>query len=109
MQVPSSDNMFHIKGCVMAYVYSFFSMLGLVGVYFLNRKLTSSIYPVTVFYGICVSFSYMIFHMIVLHTHNIPILGIPVPDDDVFMQYAPLIYSVLCAFVSMYTHGRDSE
>lgn len=84
-------------------------MFFLVVVYFLNRRLTSSIYPLYVFYGICVSSAYILFQMIVLNAHEIPILRIKVPEEEEFMQYAPLIYSVLCAFVSMYTHGRDSE
>lgn len=93
----------------MNYIYSFFSIIALVPLYFVNKKLTSSVYQVTAFWGIAISFLCILFHIIVLRAHVIPILNIPVPEDEEFMQYGPLIYAILCAVVCMLSHGKGLE
>lgn len=86
----------------MSYIYSFFSIAFLIPLYFSVKKLTSSFYPVTVFFGLSIAFLSVLFHMMVLNAHEIPILRIPVPVDNEFMHYGPLIYAILCAVVSMF-------
>ncbi len=93
----------------MSYLYSIFSIIGLVVLYFTNKKLTSSYYPLHVFYGIMISALFVLFHMIVLNLHVIPILGIPVSEGDDFMYYGPLFYALLCVIVSMVAHGKDRK
>lgn len=93
----------------MSYIYSFFSIIGLVVLYFTNRKLTSSYYPLHNFFGIIISFLFVLFHMIVLRAHVIPILAIPVSEEDDFMYYGPLIYALLCIVVSMLAHGKGRK
>lgn len=93
----------------MSYTYSVLSIISLVILYFSNRKLTSSYYPLHVFYGVMISALFVLFHMIVLRAHVIPVLGIPVPEDDDFMYYGPLFYALLCVIVSMVAHGKDRK
>ncbi|MFT8209498.1 MAG: hypothetical protein ACMZI0_00555 [Symbiopectobacterium sp.] len=93
----------------MSYVYSFFSLISLIPLYFWVRKLTSSFYPITVFGGILVHSLYVLFHIIVLRTHQIPILGIPIAEDNDFMYYALLGFAILCAVVSMCAHGKERD
>lgn len=93
----------------MRYIYSIFSIIGLVILYFANRRLTSSYYPLHNFYGVMISFLFVLFNMIVLRVHVIPILGIPVPEDDDFMYYGPLIYALLCVVISMLAHGKGRQ
>lgn len=93
----------------MSYIYSLFSIIGLVFLYFSNKKLTSSYYPLHVFYGVMISALFVFFHMIVLNLHVIPIFGVPVSEDDDFMYYGPLLYALLCVIVSMLAHGKGRK
>lgn len=90
----------------MSYIYSIFSVITAVILYFSNRRLTSSYYPLHRFFGVILSFLFVLFHMIVLKMHVIPVLNIRVPEDNEFMQYGPLLYAFLCVIVSMLAHGK---
>jgi len=93
----------------VSYIYSFFSIIGLVVLYLTNRRLTSSYYPLHIFFGVVISFLFVLFHMIVLRVHVIPTLGIPISEEDDFMYYGPLIYALFCIIVSMLAHGKGRK
>lgn len=60
-------------------------------------------------WGGVIIFLSVLFHMIVLNAHEIPIFRIPVPEDEEFMQYGPLIYAILCTVVGRYAYGKNNE
>lgn len=93
----------------MSYIYSFFSFLALFPLYMVNKKLTSSYYPITVFYGIVISLSCIFFHVSIFRNHEIPILKMSFPEDECFIDYVALGFAILCNIVMMISHGKDRK
>lgn len=92
----------------MNFVYSVISVLSMVPLYLIIKKLTSSYYPYTKFYAILVASLIMLFHLYVFNFQSIPILGIPVPEDNDFMTYAPYLYGLLTAVICAVAHNRSN-
>ncbi|TQI82342.1 hypothetical protein FHU10_2686 [Serratia fonticola] len=93
----------------MSYTYSLFSILSMVPLFLIVKRLTSSDYPYTRFYAILVASLFMLFHIYVFNFQEIPVLGIAVPEDNEFMSYAPYLYGLLTAAVCAVAHNKSKN
>ncbi|MDQ9126284.1 hypothetical protein RDT67_07570 [Serratia fonticola] len=93
----------------MSYTYSLFSILSMVPLFLIVKRLTSSDYPYTRFGAILVASLFMLFHIYVFNFQKIPVLGIAVPEDNEFMSYAPYLYGLLTAAVCAVAHNKSKN
>lgn len=93
----------------MSYTYSLLSILSMVPLFLIVKRLTSSDYPYTRFCAILVASLFMLFHIYVFNFQTIPILGIAVPEDNEFMSYAPYLYGLLTAAVCAVAHNKSKK